>query len=527
MPRQYLWVIITAVILSLLGTLLPVMVAYYLSWSRATQLEEIRLAEVTSRLITRVRQTYSTTEKTLFDLNKLSSVSSCSKQHILLMQKATLNNPVIEEIGYLSDGFIQCGSWGITTPTQVKFTDEITKNGVKISLDSKSILSSMPRMIALRFGSYYALVNPIQFSNIILGPKIKVALLSNSGKLIAAYNNPDLNFIKSYLFNKNKVESKQDIISVNIEERFTAVATEHKSNFYATLSKQQLVLLPLSLLLALPIIAVIIYFSKRRLSIESELKNAINSGKLSIYYQPIIHLKSGYCIGAEALIRWFPSENESISPDYFIAVAEKAGLISKITKYVINTVITDMGITLAKNKSLHISINFDVHDFLTPDIISFLEEKLKNSGIGREQIWLEITERQVVEFETTGAVIDKIRSMGYQFAMDDFGTGYSNISYLKNLSLDILKIDKSFIDTLGMNTVTSGITDDIISMGKHLNLKIVAEGIETENQRDYLVKKDVDFGQGWLFAKALSCSDFLKYIHRNNMGSSCATHVSR
>ncbi|KTC84773.1 CSS-motif domain-containing protein [Legionella drozanskii] len=136
---------------------------------------------------------------------------------------------MIEEIGYLADGFIRCGTWGITTPTQAKFTDEITKNGVKISLDSKSILSPIPRMIALRFGSYYALVNPIQFSNIILGPKIKVALLSNSGKLIAAYNNPDLNFIKSYLFNKNKVESKQDIMSVSIGERFTAIATDHKS----------------------------------------------------------------------------------------------------------------------------------------------------------------------------------------------------------------------------------------------------------------------------------------------------------
>ena len=258
------------------------------------------------------------------------------------------------------------------------------------------------------------------------------------------------------------------MISVVKGERFTAIATELQSNFRDTLSKQQLALLPLGMLLALPIIAAIIYFSRRRLSIESELEYAIDTNKLTVYYQPIVDLKSGRCIGAEALIRWFTSNDESISPDYFIAIAEKAGLISKITKYVVNDVFSDMRSTLVADKDLHISINFSVHDFDNPEIMSFLEEKLNNSGIEHEQIWLEITERQIVKFETTGSVIDKIRSTGHKFAMDDFGTGYSNLSYLKNLTLDILKIDKSFIDTIGMNTVTSGITDDIISMAKHL-----------------------------------------------------------
>lgn len=101
--------------------------------------------------------------------------------------------------------------------------------------------------------------------------------------------------------------------------------------------------------------------------------------------------------------------------------------------------------------------------------------------------------------------------------MDDFGTGHSNLSYLKNLSLDILKIDKSFIDTIGMNTVTSGITDDIIEMAKHLNLQIVAEGVETESQRDDLLAREVDYGQGWLFSKALSGEDFLRYLKSESL----------
>jgi len=516
MPRQRLWVIITAILFSLLGTLLPVLAANYLSWSRATELEKSRLSEVNSRLIARVRQTYTEAEKTLVYLNQIHNNLPCSPKHIRIMREETINNPVIDEIGYLQDGNLVCGTWGKTKPTPIHFTNEITYNGVQISLNSSSTQSPQTKMLSLRFGSYFVLVNSSHFSNIVVDPKIKIAVLSTKGVLIAAYNNPDLNFIKHYMDDKDTQPSEGDMISVVKNERFIAIATEHKSNFYDTLSKQQLALLPLGILLALPIIAGIIYFSRRRLSIESELKYALDTNKLTVYYQPIIDLKDGSCVGAEALIRWFPAENESIAPDYFVAVAEKGGFLSKITKYVINNVVNDMREILAADKNLHISINFSVHDFHNAEIMSFLEEKLTNSGIDFEQIWLEITERQIVSFETTESVITEIRSRGYMFAMDDFGTGYSNLSYLKNLTLDLLKIDKSFVDTIGMNTITSGITDDIINMSKRLNLQIIAEGIESPIQRDYLFERGVHFGQGWLFSKALSRNDFIKYLQKVN-----------
>lgn len=516
MHRKHYWVILIAILLSLLSIFLPLLVAYYLSWSRATVLEQARLSEVTNRLTTRVKKTYSETESVLLYLNKQNIISPCSQDHIQLMRDETLKSPMIEEVGFFQNGYLLCGAWGKVTPTKIKFTDEITKNGIHISLDSKFITSPNIRMIVLRFGNYYALVNPLQFSNIILDPNMRVAVLSLDGVLVASSNNPDLPFIKSYIFDKVKPDSSKYMIAVGGGDRFIAIATEPKTHFYETLTKQQLFLLPLGFLLALPIIAIIIYFSRRRLSIESELEYAIENNKLEVYYQPIIDLKSGRCSGAEALIRWFTSNNESIPPDYFVPVAEKAGSISKITKYVINAVTRDMASLLIADKNLHISINFSVHDFHNQAIISFLEEKIHNSGISRDQIWLEITERQIVAFETTAAVIEDLRKTGYQFAMDDFGTGYSNLSYLNNLTLDLLKIDKSFIDTIEMNTVTSGITEDIINMAKRLNLKIIAEGVETAIQRDYLLERKVEFGQGWLFSKALSRNDFLKYLQNTN-----------
>ena len=318
MPRQRLWVILIAIFLSLLGTLLPVLAAYYVSWSRAATLEESRLAEVANNLVTRVKQTYSETETVLFYLNKQKIISPCSPEHIQLMRDETLNNAMIEEVGYLQNGYLICGTWGKVAPTLIKFSDEIIKNGVKISLDNKFITTPKIRMIVLRYGDYYTLVNPSQFSNIILDPHIRIALLSNDGNLIASSNNPDINFIKSYLFDKNKPETKEFMVAVARGERFIAIATEAKSHFYDTLSKQQLILFPLAFLLALPIIAIIVYFSRRRLSIESELEYAINNNMLEVYYQPIVDLKSGRCTGAEALIRWFPNGSTSISPDYLL-----------------------------------------------------------------------------------------------------------------------------------------------------------------------------------------------------------------
>lgn len=519
MSNRRFWIFFVAIVLSFLGTFLPLLGAYYLSWSRAIALEETRLSEITSRLIDWVAITFKKAESDLVSLNNQKGIVPCSPEHIQFMRNMTFSSPLIAEIDYLKNGFIQeCGTWGTLNPKPLKFSDEMaTQNGVKISLNMYSGINPNKRMISLRRGDYHVLINPEEFSHVILTPETRVALFALNGTLIATSNNPDVNFAKSYLFDKIKPKSDKFMVSVVApSEGFIVIAIESKRRFYETLTKQQYLLFPLSLLLSLPIIGAIIYFLRRRLSIVGELEYAIDHNELQVYYEPIIELKSGKCIGAEALIRWFPSQDEDFSPDFFMSVAEKAGLISKITEFTIHAVFNDMQSLLIANRNMHISINLSIPDLHNKEFIAFLESKLEATGIQRNQLWLEITERQLVNFENDVPPIEHIRALGYKIAVDEFGTGYSNLSYLKNIPLDVLKIDSLFIETIGINTVTSQITEHIIKIAKQLNLKTVAEGIELPDQRNYLIERKVEYGQGNLFSEPLNREKFLAYYYESN-----------
>ena len=150
----------------------------------------------------------------------------------------------------------------------------------------------------------------------------------------------------------------------------------------------------------------------------------------------------------------------------------------------------------------------------TGRILPVLEKALRYTGVLAGQIWLEITERSFLEIDAARSTIVKARELGFPIAIDDFGTGYSSLQYLEGLPLDTLKIDKAFIDTIGRSTAISSVTPHIIDMARTLNLVIVAEGVETQEQYDYLRACDVDFGQGWFFARPMPAGEFIAFCGR-------------
>lgn len=285
---------------------------------------------------------------------------------------------------------------------------------------------------------------------------------------------------------------------------------------HAHIDRLMCIFVPAGLGMGIALTIVIILLTRRHLSLHTELQGALRRKELYLLYQPIIDLQSGRCVGAEALIRWRRHDKRPIGPDEFIPIAEKSGLIRRITAFVIDTVGQDAKAVLEKTDNFHIGINFSSLDLQAREMLPHLMSVLSQAGIAPRNIMIEATEHGWMNAESMRDIVSAFREHGLLVAIDDFGTGYSSLSYLANFDLDYLKIDKSFVDTLGTDAVTSHVALHIIEMAKSLNLQMIAEGVETEQQATILRERGVQYAQGWLFAKAMPMEELLQFIDTRN-----------
>ena len=169
---------------------------------------------------------------------------------------------------------------------------------------------------------------------------------------------------------------------------------------------------------------------------------------------------------------------------------------------------------------MHIAINLSPGHFESERILQASSRIFGNSSILPEQIIYEITERGLIDDEDAKAktIMEQLQSRHSEIALDDFGTGYSSLSYVESFPLDYLKIDKRFVDTIGVDALNAGLLDTIINMAHHLELRTIAEGVETGQQADYLLKRDVDYAQGWHYSRALPAAEYIEFVSTNNGG---------
>jgi sensor c-di-GMP phosphodiesterase-like protein len=274
-------------------------------------------------------------------------------------------------------------------------------------------------------------------------------------------------------------------------------------------------LIPASLLVSGALVGLVVFLSRQQLSLRTDILRALHNGEFIVFYQPLIELSTGRCMGAEALVRWRRSDGRLIPLDVFIPYAEQDDLILSLTAVVIRRVVSDLGSDLAAMPDIHIAINVSARDMVDGGFIDVLASATKDTGVEPSRIWIEATERGFIDVEAARTTLEKARQAGHSVAIDDFGTGYSSLSLLQGLPLDALKIDKSFVDAIGKNAASSIVTPHIIEMAHGLKLSIVAEGVETSEQQAYLRAAGVEYAQGWLFSKALPLEEFVAY-HRNH-----------
>jgi diguanylate cyclase (GGDEF)-like protein/PAS domain S-box-containing protein len=253
-----------------------------------------------------------------------------------------------------------------------------------------------------------------------------------------------------------------------------------------------------------------------RLTIENELRYAFEHSQLALYYQAQVNISDQRIFGAETLLRWLHPEKGMISPASFIPIAEQTGLIVPIGTWVMKT--TCLQIAAWNNASPpvpidYIAVNVSARQFVQQDFVALVMNSVIESGINPNQLELELTESILIQdVEETLERLKTLKAFGVRIAIDDFGTGYSSLYYLKRFPLDVLKIDQSFISNVTNDTNDAAIVQTIITLAKNLKIRVLAEGVETSEQLEFLRARDCDSFQGYLCSRPLPVGDFLQLL---------------
>jgi len=265
----------------------------------------------------------------------------------------------------------------------------------------------------------------------------------------------------------------------------------------------------------------------QRLALENALRKALEREELILYYQPQVDVSTGAIFGAEALIRWRHPDLGMVSPADFIPLAEETGLILPIGEWVLRA-------AGAQGKAwqdagfgpLIVAVNLSGRQFKQQQLVQTVEEALKATGFDPRCLELEITESILVQkVDDTLTTLKRVRAMGLRVSVDDFGTGYSSLTYLKSFPIDTLKIDQSFTRDIATDAGDAAITAAIIAISRGLKMAVIAEGVETEEQRDHLLQRGCRLMQGYLFGRPVPADQFRLLLERQAAGQKPATRA--
>lgn len=252
----------------------------------------------------------------------------------------------------------------------------------------------------------------------------------------------------------------------------------------------------------------------KRLSLELELRRAFESSQLEVYYQPKYDARSLAIVGAEALLRWFHPDRGQIPTADFVAVAEEIGLIGEIGRWTMQRVCSDLCHWRAQGfEPPSIAVNVSARDFMRPEALLRLADVVETASLSPAHFELELTESVLMQDAEAGRrSLLSLKELGFALAIDDFGTGYCSLSYLKRFPLDTLKIDRSFVADIDTDQDDAAIVRAIIALARNLELRIVAEGVTTREQLEFLRAEGCDAIQGFLMSPAVSATSFARLM---------------
>lgn len=504
-------VIRTGVIASLLGAALVLTGTGYLAWTLVMQHTADRLETLARLASQRADDTIAQAAAALRELNR-SALPPCSVEGIEQMRLVAIDTLAVKAVGYVEEEVFVCSSWGLIDKGAQRWPAEFhTREGLGVSINVPPFVAPAKPMLALQDAAFNLLIDPEHFLETSLAPGVSLALGTPAGHWLGA---PAADFaqVLTRIHGEPHAGLRDGYVYTRVAHgNWQTVAAVTRQEMLRDLWRELLMLTPLGLLLSGLWCWVVARRVRAYLSPLAVLTRAVANGEFTAFYQPILDLRDGRCIGAEALVRWRRTDGSVHMPDTFLPLAESSGLIEPITGQVIATVCRELGPSLVSGQLPHVSINLSACDVASAAYLPHLTEQRQRAGIAAESIWLEVTESSLLNIDAAHRTLVQSREAGHPIALDDFGTGYSSLQYLRRLPLDLLKIDRSFVQSLSAGAPCP-VTDHTIAMARQLALLMVAEGIETDEQLEYLRQRGVQYGQGWLFGKAMPLDELLAYL---------------
>jgi sensor c-di-GMP phosphodiesterase-like protein len=257
---------------------------------------------------------------------------------------------------------------------------------------------------------------------------------------------------------------------------------------------------------------------RRRRSVDEDLAVALRRREFEVHYQPIVDIQTGRCVGAEALLRWRHPKRGLLRPDVFIPLAEQTGFIIPITRWLFDRIRADILLSFPQQRDIHVGVNLVAEHLRDTQVVEDLKALVADGALSASTLTVEITERQIIDSfrETAIHVTEQIHQLGCSIAVDDFGTGHSGLVSLQRFSVDYLKIDKVFVDTIGTDAVSRPILDSIIDLAHKLGIELIAEGVEQRHQVAYLRERGVRYAQGYYFSSPLPLAEFARFYREYN-----------
>ena len=491
-------------------------------WRESINAEEARVADLARQLGQHTEQIIVDARDMLDQFNN-STLNRCSGEHLSAMHEAAIAKPHIRAIGYWRAARRQCGV-GFIQAVELKPSraDRIYDSGVIAWWPSSQTEIGGVQLFLMRYGDHDVAIDPRMLLETRAEQGYEAGLWVENLPMTRTPPDADIPLPDSLPVGLTVDQENDRVVS-----RFSLgtifpidiVAVESIDRIWDRYLPLISFAAGLGFVLAAIWVYVVLRYSRHRLSLSTELRQAIARGGVQAHYQPVIELKSGRCVGAEALARWVRKDGEMVRPDLFIPLAEESGLVPDITLAILAATLRDLGDLLRKEPNLCININLAPEDLQGENFYTALAASLAKAGINTTCIKLEITERAMVNTDESRKLISQFRRQGHQVAVDDFGTGYSSLAYLESFELDTLKIDKTFVDAIGTEAVTNAVTGHVIDMAKSLQLDTVAEGIETVQQATWLIEQGVEYGQGYLYSRPLPPKEFRDFVRDTNQKS--------